>query len=221
MKTRFEVEIDTSALSIFFPKFRIKDKVQVLEILLESARYIMYGKREEKVKGANKIVFLREKMTRIFFVSEDKIYSIIFPFNLIIDDEDKVFLNFKNLTEIDSFAISSLVTLLQNPLINSESCLDFIDPVLDLETESKTNYWPVLKNLLLQEDGYLRYDMDEKGFKEAKEKKQEHRHPLYHIDVFYTNGATFKLGLDKSILDNDLIDILDTSTNCKFLKNII
>ncbi|MBZ4037300.1 hypothetical protein K6T82_21245 [Flavobacterium sp. 17A] len=220
MKTSFEIEIDPSSLSIFFPKYRLKDKFQILDILLESARYIIHGKREEKVKSVNKIVFFREKMNRVFFVSEDKIYSITFPFNLIIGEEGEVTLNFKNLIEIDSYAISSLIILLKNPLINSDNCLDFIDPVIDLENESNSNYWPVLKDLIMLEDGYLRYDMDEKGFKEASEKQQQHRHPLHHIDVFYTNGATFKLGLEKSILDNDLIDILDSSTNCKFLRSI-
>jgi len=220
MKTRFEIEIATSSLSIFFPKFRIKSKTQILEILLESARYIMHGQREEKVIKDHKIVFLREKMTRIFFVSNNKIYSISFPFNLVIDDKDKVLLNFKNLIEIDSYAISSLIILLKNPLINSDNCLDFVEPVLDLETESTTNYWPVLKDLLMLEDGYLRYDMDETGYREAKEKKQEHRHPIHHIDIFYSNGTTFKLGLDKSILDNDLIDILDSSTSCRFIRDI-
>jgi hypothetical protein len=219
MKTSFEIEIAPSFLPIFFPKYRIKDKYQILKILLESARYIIHGEREEKVKSVNKIIFFREKMNRIFFVSEDKIYSIIFPFNLQIDG-DTLTLNFKNLIEIDSFAISNLIILLKNPLINSENCLDFVDPIVDLVDQTKSNYWPVLKDLLMQEEGYIRYDRDPKGYEEAKKKDQEHRHPLHHIDVFYTNGVTFKLGLDNSIADSNLIDILDVSTNCIYLRSI-
>lgn len=218
MKTRFEIEIDQSSLSIFFPKFRIKDKLQILEILLESARYILHGKRESKVTGQNKIIFFRKKMNRIFFVSEDKIYSLIFPFNLQIDDKTLT-LSFRNLIEINSFVISNLIILLKNPLISSDNCFDFIEPISEVEDDTDENYWPVLKELLMQEDGYIRYDKDEKGFEDAKKKNEENRHPLHHIDVFYTNGVTFKLGLDSSIPDIDLIDILDTNTNCKFLKN--
>lgn len=217
MKTRFEIEIDQSSLSVFFPKFRIKDKLQILEILLESARYILHGKRETKVKTLNKIIFFREKMNRIFLVSEDKIYSIIFPFNVQIENT-VLTLDFKNLIQLDSFVISNLIILLKNPLINSDNCFDFIEPISELEDNNKEKYWPVLKDLFMQEDGYIRYDKDEKGFEEAKKKKEEGRHPLYHIDVFYTNGATFKLGLDRSMPDVDLIDILDAGTNCKFLK---
>lgn len=217
MKTRFEIELDSTSLSTFFPNYRIKDKLQILQILLESARYILHGKKETKVKAVNKIIFYREKMSRIFLVSEEKIYSIIFPFNLHINKEI-VTLNFKNLIEIDSFVISNLIRLLNDPLISSDDCFDFIEPISELEDDSNDKYWPILKELLIQEDGYIRYDKDEKGFDEAKKKNEENRHPLYHLDVFYTNGATFKLGLDNSILHNDLIDILDTNTNCNFLR---
>lgn len=218
MKTSFEIEIDAGSLSVFFPKFRIKDKTQILEILLEAARYILHGKRETKVKGVNKIIFFRKKMNRIFLVSEDKIYSIIFPFNLQINDT-ALTLDFANLLSIDSFAISNLISLIKNPLLSSDNCFDFIEPISELEDNNNAKYWPVLKDLLMQEDGYVRYDKDEKGFEEAKKNKEENKHPLYHIDIFYTNGATFKLGLDRSTPDIDLIDMLDTNTNCQFLKN--
>lgn len=218
MKTSFEIEIDQSSLSIFFPKFRIKDKLQILEILLESARYILHGDRKSKVNGLNKIVFFREKMNRIFLISENKIYSIIFPFNLQINEKNLT-LNFKNLIEINSFVISNLIILLKNPLITSDNCFDFIEPISELEENYDENYWPIIKDLLIQEDGYIRYDKDEKGFEDAKLNTEENKHPLYHIDVFYTNGATFKLGLNKALPETDLIDILNTNTNCKFLKN--
>ncbi len=218
MKTSFEIKIDPSSLAIFFPKFRIKSKVQILEILLESARYILHGKREEKINGYNKIIFFREKMNRIFLVGENKIYSIIFPFNLQIDN-DAITLNFKNTIEIDSLSISNLIILLKSPLINSDNCLDFIEPILDLEDYYNDKYWLIFKDLLMQEDGYIRYDIDEVGYLEAKKKNEEYRHPLNHLDIFYTTGATFKIGLDNSIPENELIDTLNTKTNCKFLKN--
>lgn len=218
MKTSFEIKIDPSSLSIFFPNYRVKDKKQILEILLEAARYIIHGKRESKVRDLNKIVFFREKMNRIFLVSENKTYSIIFPFNLVID-ENKLNLNFKNIIEINSLTISNLIILLKNPLINSDNCLDFIEPILDLDDSQNDKYWPVFIDLLMQEDGYIRYDKDEDGYLNAKKKNEELRHPLHHLDIFYTSGATFKLGLDNSLPEIELIDTLNTNTNCKFLKN--
>jgi hypothetical protein len=157
-------------------------------------------------------------MSRVFFVSENKIYSIIFPFNIFIDGEN-ITLNYKNLIEIDSVSITSLIILLNNPLIGSESCLDFIEPIIDIEDEQSISYWTVFRDLLLQEDGYIRYDMDESGYKEAKDKGKEHTHPLHHLDVFYTNQANFKIGLKDTIICEELIDVLDIRTNCKYLTN--
>jgi hypothetical protein len=100
--------------------------------------------------------------------------------------------------------------------MNSESCLDFIDPIISFEE----NIWTTFRDLLISEDGYIRYDKDEKGYKEAKLKKEEHRHPLNHIDVFYTNQLTLKLGLTEEYIDTDLIDMMNTNTNCRYLNSL-
>lgn len=217
MKTTFQIEIDSGSLSTFFPKYRIKDKLKIIEIILESARYILYGNREKIARSTNKMILYRDKMSRLFFVSQEKTYSIIFPFSIDITGE-KLTLHYKSIIEIDSLSISNLIILLKNPLISSDNCLDFIEPILELEDEHAVNYWPILKDLLMQEDGYIRYDLDQVGHLEAKKKKQEHKHPLHHLDFFYTNSVTFKLGLNNHILDIDLIDTLNTETNCKYLN---
>lgn len=217
MKTRFEIELDSTSVSTFFPTSRIKDKFRIIEIILESARYILHAKREKTARGLYKLIFFRDKMSRIFFVSDDKVYSVIFPFNLKIDN-GILTLNYKNMLEIDSLALSNLIILLKNPLIQSESCLDFIDPILDLESEHPEKYWMLFKDLLTTEDGYIRYDKDLIGYNEAKKKKREHRHPIHHLDIFYTNAATFKIGLNNAIIDRDFIDTVNTETNCKYLN---
>lgn len=217
MKTAFEVDLDPGSIITFFPTSRIKDKFKIIEIILESARYILHAKREKKAKGNHKLIFFREKMSRIFFVSDDKVYSVIFPFNLTIQGNNLV-LNYKNLMEIDSLALSNLIILLKNSLIQSDNCLDFVDPIIDLENEQAEKYWHLFKDLLITEDGYIRYDIDVIGFEEARKKMQEHRHPIHHLDFFYTNAATFKIGLKNSIIYSDLIDTLNTQTDCKYLN---
>lgn len=217
MKTTFQLEITSSSRRIFFPEQRIKTKFNLIEILLEACRYILFNEKKKTVKGQYKIIFQNEKMNRLFFVGESKMYSISFPFNIHYDGHE-IKINYKNLIDIDSYTISNLLSFIKDPIINSESCLDFIEPIVDFEYNQRINYWSVVKDLLLLEDGYVRYDKDDKGYKEALEKKQEHRHPLYHLDIFYTNQATFKLGFEKSIIDTDLIDTLDRNTDCKYLK---
>lgn len=217
MKASFQIEINEAAKKIFFPEERIKDKYKIIEILLEACRYIIYSKKEVKVKKPDKIIVKVDKMNRLFFVSQSKIYSITFPFNVFYDD-DKTIISYKNSFDIDSYTISNLLSIIKSPIVNSENCLDFVEPVVDFENDQKVNYWTIFRDLILLEDGYLRYDKDEKGYKEAQKKGQGHRHPLHHIDIFYTNQAAFKVGLENEYFDADFIDTLDSNTNCKYLK---
>ncbi|MBB6004989.1 hypothetical protein [Arcicella rosea] len=216
MKTAFQIEINIVSRAIFFPKERIKTKLQVVEILLEACRYILYNEKKENVKSDNKIIVQKNKMNRLFFVGDSKMYSIYFPFNLHYEDGIEIKINYKNLIDIDSYTISNLLSIIKNPAILSENCLDFLDPILDFENQD--NYWSILRDLLFSEDGYIRYDKDEQGYKKAKNSNQEHHHPLHHLDIFYTNHVTFKLGLEKEIFEIELIDTLDRNTNCKYLK---
>ena len=60
------------------------------------------------------------------------------------------------------------------------------------------------------EIGYLRYDYDERY-------NNGDIHPLNHLDINFTNGSTFKLGLKEKINQTVLDDIVDTGTNCHYL----
>jgi hypothetical protein len=161
------------------------------------------------------MILYKDKMNRLFFIGEKKSYSISFPFNFNQITTDVVSINYKNEFEINSQNISILLTLLKSPTINSEDCLEFIDPITNYDQK----IWSTLRDLLILEDGYIRYDKDEVGFKKAKTDGNEHRHPLNHIDIFYTNKATFKLGLKQDYTENDLIDLIDRNTDCKYLNS--
>ena len=216
MKSTFQMEINMASRKIFFPEERIKSKLKLIEILLEACRYILYAEKKTTVPTQHKIIIQKDKMNRIFFVGELKIYSITFPFNVLYDDHNTE-INYKNLIDINSYTISNLINIIKNPIIESENCLDFIEPILEFEQQEQINYWTILKDLLFLEDGYIRYDKDENGFKAAQNKNQPHGHPLHHLDIFYTNQATFKLGSKKQLFDTDLIDTLDRNTNCKYI----
>lgn len=217
MKT-FQVEIDPGSLTTFFPEYRIKDKLKLIEILLESIRYILSAERKKIVRGDNKIIFRKEKMSRIFFVSKLKTYSIRFPFNVLIENED-ISINYKNLIDLNPSNISNLIAFFKDFDVNTDECFDFAEQVIDFQDEINYNYWSLIRELLLLEEGYIRYDYDEKGYKEAVKKKQKHKHPLHHLDIFYSNEVTFKVGLENLANDREIIDTLNTETNCKYLIN--
>lgn len=61
------------------------------------------------------------------------------------------------------------------------------------------------------ETGYIRYDYDPVH-------ENQKLHPLHHLDVNYSGSVTYKLGLKKHIELEEMRDILDVSTECKYLK---
>lgn len=214
MKTSFQLDINLSLIKTFFPEERIKDKYKIIEILLEACRYMLYNKKVSKARSQYRMILNKEKMSRLFFVCENKIYSITFPFN-INQTKSELSINYKNRLDIDSKNITTLLSILKSTTVESEDCLEFIDPFVSYDN----NLWTTFRDLLLIEDGYVRYDKDEIGFQEAKNNGHENRHPLNHIDIFYTNQASLKIGLKQEYKDTDLIDLMDRDTDCKYLNS--
>jgi len=213
---RFEFEIGHSILRKLFPPNRVKSKLQVLNILLETIRYCLSYNLDEIHSSQGKIVLIVDKMSRIFFSSENKSYSISFPF-LSLQDKEGIRFSFENI-DLDAYLVSNLIGVITNEGFMDGSSLELFESLVDFEKENE-QIWCILRELLLYEDGYIRYDNDIIGFNKAKENGYEHRHPLNHFDFFYTNRATFKLGSETIIGIDEFIDILNIKTDCKYIKN--
>jgi hypothetical protein len=170
----------------------------------------------EGVKSTGKLSVVVDKMSRVVFSTENKYYSIVLPFYVNSDGDQIQFYHKSEL--IDSKLLSNLMTVLKSDSFNSRNSLDFSDSVIDLENENEM-LWVILQDLLLYEDGYIRYDVDEESYLKAKEKGCEHSHPLNHCDLFYSSNAAFKVGLDKFMEVDEFIDVLNIRTDCKYLRN--
>jgi len=212
----YEYNINKSILNKFFPKQRVKTKAQIIEILMEAVRYILVNPKIPDDESVGKIILYVDKMSRLFFINKKKYFSIVFPF-LISEQDDKLSFSFQNEIEVTSRLISKVISIIKCDEFKEKCSLDFVAPICDFEDECDENFWIFLRELLLMEDGYIRYDYDEKSYNEAVEKGEEHKHPLNHYDLFYSNKATFKLGLNTEILDSDFIDLVNIRTNCQYL----
>jgi hypothetical protein len=217
---KYEFYLSKPYLDLFFPKKRIKSKVEIIQILLEATRFMLVnptvGISTDKVEG--KIVLYVDKMSRLFLSKEKKYYSIVFPFHTYDDGESVKFL-FKSNKAIDSRLISKVISIITCDKFQEKCSLDFISPIYDYEEDHDENFWVFLREILLSEDGYIRYDYDEAGYGIALENGEEHRHPLHHYDLFYTNNATFKVGLHGSITESDFYDLLNVKSECKYLSS--
>ena len=67
--------------------------------------------------------------------------------------------------------------------------------------------------LLSFEPGYLRYDYDDN-----EGRVDEKTHPINHIDIFFSGNNTFKVGLRKRIVFDDLKKIVDINDVCYYLN---
>lgn len=203
----FTFSIDEwQANRIFSP---IRSKPEIIELLMDTIKIMLINSQIPDNQKRGKIILRISKMSRLFYISEDKYFSIHFPF-FAIEAEGKLRFYSPNIDEIDSRVTSDVLTIIKNnEILNNPDPLDFIEPVDEI-AKSSQNFWGFLRDLFLFEDGYVRCDYDE-------EHENKRRHPRNHLDIFYTSNSTFKLGLTKRIPYESLIDCLNIESDCHFL----
>ena len=201
----------------------IREKKDIILLLLETISKLLIDSKEirtfndfEVIKNQEiiKIIIYIDKMKRLFYCTENRIQSIGFPFTfLYVGDEVKFF--FKD-TVLDFTKLSILISVFENSsLINAVNLVDILldeDAYQSLCVEEQQILEELVLFLSIFEDGYLRFDFcDEENFVEKF-------HPLHHIDIYYTNYNTFKLGLDNEMSIKKNIEILDIKQKCFNIK---
>jgi len=187
----------------------VRNKAQAIEVLMYTIRYMLLNPTVNEEEAEAKITLRIDKMSRLFFFTKDKYFSISFPFFTQYEN-GKYHFYFKNILEIDSRLISQVISIIKCDDFKSNCSLDFFAPICDYEEECDENFWTFLRELLLMEDGYIRYDYD-------VEHENGDIHPLNHYDLFYSSNATFKIGLKDKIRHVDFIDSLNINTSCSYL----
>jgi len=198
--------LDQRDIDIFFSPIRSKQDVVVL--LMKCVKFMLLDSPKKPEVAVGKMILVVSKMSRLFFFSNDKYFSVNFPFTVTEEPNGLVFSS-KLLVEIDHKITSDVLKVISSEEFNHSCIYTFNDCVAEFE-EQTTGFWSLLKELLVFEDGYLRYDYDPVRVNGKK-------HPLHHIDVFYSNGSTFKIGTNKQIEHNSLVDLVDVLSDCHFL----
>lgn len=156
-------------------------------------------------------------MSRLFCELDGgrKIFSVAFPFSIHIDDKDGTFSFYsREGLLIDSRVSSQLVALVEGSgVLEAADFGYFFDSIIDA-VDVNQDIWPLLRELILAEDGYVRYDWD-------TTRANGHLHPEHHIDLCYTANSTFKIGLRSRIDCSALISILNIETDCLYLQPLL
>jgi hypothetical protein len=205
---KFTFAIDGHQASWMFAPIRTKHSS--MELLIRTIKIMLSPTVVPPTQRAGEIALVVSKMSRLIFQSKKKVFSISFPFH-VGELPDRLQFRSSSHPNIDSRTTSELLALLDDPrVLSSANVLDFADPICTA-CDIDTDIWNLFRHLLLWEDGYVRYDDDVTGV-------NGHKHPQHHVDLFYTQGTTFKAGLKSAITDEQFVDILNIETDCHYLR---
>lgn len=214
---KLKFEIQGPLLERAFPKELIKSRTQLLKLIFESCRFMMFN---HNVQHANSLMMLVVKdMSRLFFCADKKMYSIVFPFHVMLNPDKSPYVHFDlEGIDIDSAMISHLSEVVDSKKFESDCSLDFFEPISDKEAMFSSKFWFVLRYLMTYEIGYVRFDDDVLGYNEASKKGVPKLHPRYHYDINCSQSAAFKIGVDKKLSPDKFVDFLDDTIERKFLR---
>ena len=215
---------ELSTKKMYFREFNsIRNKKDTILLLLETIENLLVfnPKIKEfsdfevlKTEEDLRIVIYINKMKRLFYCTKNTIQSLCFPFTIISNENSVEFLHEKYLLDYSKISIlkgvfkrSSMTTLTE---LNDELLVD--DYYNSLCENEKEIIKQVLLFLTIFEDGYLRFDFHD------TENFNGDFHPLHHIDLYYTNSNTFKLGLEEEMSLKKNIKIIDITEKCFNIK---
>ena len=201
-------DLDEYQLETLFQPFR--RKANMVLFWMEAIKLISSYVPPVAEHKAGAMLVRFDKMRRITVQTQNTTFSAAFPFSMSEVDGIMRF-SVKSGIEIDSRISSEVIAILSSAkAFENEEVLGLLD---DLEQSSgdPDTLWRVLGDLMQADDGYVRLDHD-------PERENGDLHPLNHLDVFYSQSATFKLGLRQRLEASQLLDMLDIKSDCSFLE---
>jgi len=206
----------------------IRTKRDVLCLLLETVSNLNDPDLlEDGMHSTNSFSITLGDMRRLFFkIGENKIMSFVFPFGITKRENNSYHIYDMSIPNMDIKDLNLSIlknvvnsdVLKKNGDVTIEETLDdaissFEDPLSGLGDINRSDLLSVLKELLLFETGYVRYDYD-------LDHERGNVHPVNHYDINYSNLATFKLGLKISSKGDikGLIDFFNKKTGASFLR---
>lgn len=198
----------------------IRNKYSLLRLLAHAIKFLVSTPIPKDIPpDCSKLVLYIDKMSRLLFCTEGKIFTFQFPFQVqeAKDGSGYLLLRYKDFLEIDNMISSLLVAVFERDDI-FDGTLENIDEkvlqeIVDNEWEGVDweSFRELIKQLVLFEPGYLRYDHD-------IENANGELHPEHHLDFFFSSNNAMKIGLQSEVQSEWMIDLLDTRTNCKYIK---
>ncbi len=205
-----ELGLDKYQAADFARPVRAKSDVILIWMQAIKALIASFPPAEADIQAKLSIVVI--SMSRLFFETTDrrKIFSVAFPFS-VREEEDGVCFYSREGIKMDSRVTSQIVGLVTGAQVFEEKDFGrFLDPIFDA-ADLDPSLWTLLRELMLAEDGYVRYDWDEV-------RANRHLHPLHHLDFFYTPSGSFKLGLGATLDRDQFVHLMNVETDCMYVR---
>ncbi len=154
---------------IAFPSHLLKGRHELIEVCLTTCRYLNSIKPipDEKPSMEN-IAIVVNKMSRIFYFTDKKYFSIALPIQIEVDDDCNVIFKYAD-TPLTSEHWAWLLALHQNGKYTMESDTNFVDFLIDCEVD-KFDFYSLYETFLEADYGYIRYDVDVYAYNVAVKK---------------------------------------------------
>lgn len=197
---------------------RIGTKLDIVKLWVKTLQifYTYKGTLSNNERSSNDEVGIYIQNGRVYYESQDTIFSVYFPFSIIKKENNLDYFSHRYCTNITNAVISFIISIIDAQHFdfhNFNKLHDVItSPDEDFDLPVSNFYiWEFISHLFLINDGYIRYDYD-------LERQDGYRHPLHHFDIFYQNNVTFKIGLNNGMNFDTFQDILDKDSDCHFLQ---
>lgn len=199
--------LDRFQVQSLFAAFRDRKNIIIFWMQVAKTMLSYVEPKAEQVKG--KMIVCTDKMHRVIVQSGGKTFTTSLPFSVKTVDGCYC-CTLKSGIELDSKLTSEIIAALSTTAsFSNVEVLGFVDDVMGISDDPDT-LWVALSELVNADDGYLRFDHD-------SDRENGKLHPLNHIDIFFSQSATFKLGLLDKMEVDALSDLLNIRTNCHYL----
>ncbi|MEN5234344.1 hypothetical protein [Sphingobacterium faecium] len=205
-----KIPIESYQNNDFFAPIRTKsDYVKVLLNTVKSILLHTEFSKKLKIKSDEYLFITIDKMKRVFFISDHKIYSIGFPFCIVFNENDEITVTTSIGEELNHKKISEIFSILNDEYYTTNpSLIDFyIGNNIDFTVIS------ILEQLIQTEPSYVRFDHDN------SERTDQTYHPQNHLDINYSGYSSYKLGLNKKIDHDFFQNLLDNNFETIYLSH--
>ena len=204
---RRDFALDQYQLDALLSPFRSKH--DVVKFWMQAYQVMINYSRPDPDDVIGTLSLCVDKMQRLFVQYGDKSFSTSFPIS-IREREGSLFGQLRSGQIVSPKDASEILAVINNSeAFHDTELLELIDEI-EQHTDDLNRLSVILGELILAEDGYLRVDYDEIL-------ENGDLHPLNHIDVCYSQSATFKLGLTDKMDVDEFTDMLNLNSNCHYL----